>query len=124
MNDEAGMNWQLKRPEVMLLARDVLGESDFQTLRTVLETRMAKKRVLPLQQCLERACAQTSTNGGSAAVLSECHLGQLVAECRVCSEAVVDAVYDLPFVSNLDSSDPRVIKTRELTRQRIEQACP
>ncbi len=122
--DEAEANFQMKRPEALLLARDVLGPEDFLALRAKIETRLAKQRILPLRECLERACAAAATGGDPAAILRECNAAQLLTGCRTCSEAVLDEFYVLVSISHLDPADPRSIRVREKARKQIELACP
>jgi hypothetical protein len=122
--DEAMTNWLLRRSEAMLLAREALGEEDFQTLRTEVETRMARKRLAVVRECFDRACAPTSAAADRAAVLRECHMAQLLAECRSCGETIIDALYDLVSISHLNPSDPQAIRVRDKVRQAIERACP
>lgn len=83
-----------------------------------------KKRVRPLRECIEQACAQAAAGADAAAVLRECHAGELLTGCRTCSEAMVDDLYDLASVSALDPSDPRAIKVRAQAQKRLEESCP
>ncbi|MCE9589102.1 MAG: hypothetical protein K8S99_01095 [Planctomycetes bacterium] len=124
LHDEAEAKWLLGRAETLLLAREILGESDYEAFRVDLENRLAKKRVHPLRDCLERASIQVAAGGDGAAVLRESRAAELLNELRAGSEALVDGLYDLASVSQLEASDPQAIKMRQRVRQQIEKACP
>lgn len=112
------------RQELVLLMREALLESDFESFRSDIETRLARKRMRPLRECVDRAGARALAGGDGAAVLRDCRAAQLLAETRVCGDAIADGLYDLAALSALDPSDPHAVRVRTKTQNRIEQACP
>lgn len=122
--DEAEANWLLNRQAALLLAREVLGADDYDSFRKEVETRVGKRRMLPLRDCLDQACTQAMSGGDGAATWKSCRGAELLKDCRPCNEAVLDLFYDLASMSHLQDTDPRAVRTRDQARQRLEAACP
>lgn len=122
--DETEARWFTKRPEVLLLSREVLGEADYETLRSDIETRMSRKRILPMRDTLERACAEIAEGRDGAESLKEMKIGQTLTELRNGIEALTDGLYDLASIPLEDVSEAHAAQLRKRVRQRIEEACP
>lgn len=123
-HDMAGIAWGTKRVEILLLAREVVGESDFEALKTEAETRMTKRRMLPARACLDQAWDRAMAGGDAAAALRECDALRLLEECHACSEAICDVLYELSAISDLPATSPRAVEARAKARRTIEQSCP
>ena len=119
---------EARAPEVRqaaaLLMREAMLESDFESLRAGIDTRLAAKRMRPLHECLDRAAARVFAGGDGAAVLQDCHSARLLAESQACGDVVIDGVYDLASLPALSSASPDVERVRTKTRDRIARACP
>lgn len=122
--DDAEARAAVVRQELVLLMREAMRESDFQSLRSELETRLVRKRLRPLRDCVDRASIRALDGADWGAVVRDCRAYDLVAEARACGDVIADALYDLASVSTLDPSDPQATQIRGRTQSRIEQACP
>lgn len=123
-HDEAEAKWFLVRPEVMILAREVIGESDYEAMRADMENRMVRKRLTPLRECLQEACAKVAEGGDGVAVLTNARAAEMLRELDAGTEALVDGLYDLASITQLSDSDPQAIRVRQRVRQQMERACP
>src|SRR5262249_44065113 len=112
------------RQAVALHMREAMPESDFERLRSSIDTRLAAKRLRPLHECLDRSAARVLAGGDGTAVLQDCRSAQLLAESQACGDVVIDGVYDLASLPALASASPDVERVRTKTRERIAQACP
>jgi hypothetical protein len=112
------------RQELGLLMREAMRESDFESLRSEIETRLARKRLRPLRECVDRATTRTLEGGDGGGVVRECRAYDLVAEARACGDGIADSLYDLASLTALHPSDPQAMQIRAKTRSRIEQTCP
>jgi predicted ATPase len=122
--DDAEARAVVVRQELGLLMREAMRESDFESLRSEIETRLARKRLRPLRECVDRASTRALEGGDGGAVVRECRTYDLVAEARACGDVIADSLYDLASVAALRTSDPQAKEIRAKTRNRIEQACP
>jgi hypothetical protein len=121
--DDAETRAAVVRQEVTLLMREAMLESDFERLRSDIDTRLATRRMRPLHECLDRATARLRAGGDGAAVLEECRSAQLIEESRACNDVVTDALYDLASLPEVDPAQQDVVeRTRTKTRNRIAQA--
>ena len=123
-HEDAEAKWYLARPEVMILAREVIGESDFETIRTEMENRMVRKRLMPLRECLQKACDTAAEGGDAVAVLTAGRASETLRELHAGSDAIVDALYDLASITHLKESDPQAVRVRQRVKQQMEKACP
>jgi hypothetical protein len=122
--DESEARAGVVRQELVLLMREALQESDFESLRSEIETRLAKQRIRPLRDCVDRAGLRALDGADGGVVVRDCRAYELVAQARVCGDVIADGLYDLASVSTLDPSDQRATDVRAKTQSRIEQACP
>jgi hypothetical protein len=112
------------RQELVLLMREAMVQRDFDSLRSDLEARLARKRMRPLRECIDRASTRALEAGDGGAVLRDCGFADLLAESRACGDVIADSLFDLAALSVLDPRDPHATKVRTKTRTKIEQACP
>jgi len=124
LSNEAETKWHLSRHEAFMLVREVTGEADYLSLRADIDERMAKKRVVPLTACVQRASDLAAAGEDGTDELVKGRASELLNECRAGSEALVDGVYDLASISTLDPADPRAVAVRERVRDRFAKACP
>ncbi|MFB3893335.1 MAG: hypothetical protein ACE15C_15080 [Phycisphaerae bacterium] len=122
--DDSETKFALGRGESFLLAREILGESDMEAWRSEMETRITRKRFLPLRECLEKASDAAAKGEDGAAILKEGNAARLLQECQAGADVLVDGLYELATVSSLSTSDPEAVKVRERFRKRFEQVCP
>jgi hypothetical protein len=122
--DESEARAVVVRQELVLLMREAMRESDFETLRSEIETRLVKQRIRPLRDCVDRAGLRALDGADGGAVVRECRAYELAAEARVCGDVIADGLYNLASVSTLRPSDPQATEVRAKTRSRIERACP
>jgi hypothetical protein len=124
--DDAETRAVVVRQEGLLLMREAMRESDFESLRSDIDTRLVRKRMRPLRECLEHAGARALAGADGAAVLQACRSAQLIAESRACSDIVADGLYDLASLPGADpaQTDAQAAQLRTKTRDRIGQACP
>jgi hypothetical protein len=94
--DDAEARAAVVRQELVLPTREAMQESDFESPRLEIETRLVRKRMRPLRECMDRAGTR-ALNGGDGALAS---------------------------ISTLNPSDPQATRVRAKTQSRIEQACP
>ena len=104
--------------------REAMREADFERFRADVETRLVRKRMRPLRECVDRAGSRALDGGDGAAVLRECRAAELLAETRACGDVFADSLYDLATLSGVDPSAPRAARIRAKTQSRIEQVCP
>lgn len=123
--DDAETRAGVVRQEVTLLMREAMLESDFERLRSDIDTRLTTRRMRPLHECFDRAATRILAGGDGAAVVQECRSAQLIEEGRACSDVVTDGLYDLASLPALDPAHQDVLeRTRIKTRDRIAKACP
>lgn len=122
--DETEGKWALQRQDTMLLAREILGESDYATWRAEMEERLAKRRIQPLRKCLEKAYAVAAAGGDGNAVLSEGKAAQTLQECAAASEMFVDALYDLAVLMSPDAPKGEADRVRERFQSQLKKVCP
>jgi hypothetical protein len=124
--DDADMRALVVRQEAILLMREAMLETDFESLRAEIDGRLVTKRMQPLRECLDRAGARALANADGAAVLRECRATQLLTESRACGDVVSDALYDLASLSAAKAADPHAHaeRIRAKNQDRIAQACP
>jgi hypothetical protein len=124
--DDADMRALVVRQEAILLMREAMLETDFESLRAEIDGRLVTKRMQPLRECLDRAGARALANADGAAVLRECRATQLLTESRACGDVVSDALYDLASLPAAKAADPdaHAERIRAKNRDRIAQACP
>lgn len=122
--DETEARWFTKRPEILILSREVLGESDYEAFRTDLENRFSRKRLIPLRDTINKACAAITEGRDGAEVLKEIQLDQTLKEMRNGMEAFTDGLYDLASIPLENVSEAHAAQLRKRVRQRIEEACP
>ena len=122
--DDAETRAAVVRQEVVLLMRDAMLESDFEQLRSDIDSLLTTRRMRPLHECSDRAAARILAGGDGVAVLRECRAAQLIEEARACSNVVTDGLYDLASLPDLNPAHPdEVARVRAKTRDRIAQAC-
>lgn len=122
--EETEARWLVSRSDHFLLAREILGESDYESFRSGFETRLARGRMQPLKEALERACAVAQAGGDGADVLQQSNAAQLLQEAVAGSEVIVDSLYDLSGISALNPNSPHAMRVREQMRRKLEAACP
>jgi hypothetical protein len=124
--DDAEMRAVVVRQEGILLMREAMLESDFESLRSEIDRRLVAKRVQPLHDCLDRAGARAAAGSDGAAVLKECRSAQLLQEARACGDIVSDALYDLASLPAAKAADPdaHAARVRAKNRDQIAQKCP
>jgi hypothetical protein len=124
--DEAEARAVAIRQESLLLMREAMLESDFESLRSDIDARLVRKRMRPLRECVDRASAQALAGADGAAVLRDCRSAQLLAESRACGDVVTDGLYDLASLPAADPAYPNAdtARVRAKTRDRIGSACP
>jgi len=124
--DDAETRALVVRQEGLLLMREAMLESDFESMRSEIDGRLVTKRVRPLRECLDRAGTRALAGGDGAAVLQECRSTQLLAESRACGDIVSDALYELASLPAAQAGDPdaHTARVRAKNRDRIAQACP
>jgi hypothetical protein len=122
--DDAEARAVVVRQELGLLMREAMRESDFESLRSEIETRLVRKRLRPLRECVDRASTRALDGGDGGGAVRECRAYDLAAEARACGDVIADGLYNLASVSALRPSDPQAKETRAKTRSRIEQTCP
>lgn len=121
--DEAEQKAAGERAANLLLVREVLGPADYDKWHSELETRVLRKRLVPLKECLEKATAAAIDGKDGAAILKQGNAEQLFQQIQAGSDAFVDGLYDLA-VATQSSSAADLTKARESVLKRIEQACP
>src|SRR5262245_46312430 len=122
--DDAEARAAVVRQELVLLMREAMQESDFESLRSEIETRLVRKRMRPLRDCVDRAGNRALSARDGAVEMRDCSGYELMAESRACGDVIADGLYDLASVSTLGPSDPHAMQVRAKTQSRIEQACP
>ena len=124
--DDADMRALVVRQEGILLMREAMLETDFESLRSEIDGRLVSKRMQPLRECLDRAGARALAGSDGAAVLRECRSTQLLTESRACGNVLSDALYDLASLPADQTADPEAhaARIRAKNRDRIAQACP
>ena len=124
--DDAEARAVAVRQESLLLMREAMLESDFESLRSDIDARLVRKRMRPLRECVDRASGQALAGADGGAVLRECRSAQLLAESRACGDVVTDGLYDLASLPAADPAHPNgdALRVRTKTRDRIETACP
>src|SRR5262249_39946535 len=80
--DDAEAAPAVVRQEGLLLMREALLESDFESFRSDIDVRLVRQRMRPLRECVDRASAQALAGADGAAVLRDCRPAQLLAESR------------------------------------------
>lgn len=124
--DDAEARAAAVRQEGLLLMRDAMLESDFESFRSEIDARLVTKRMRPLRECLDRATARALVGGDGPAVLRDCGSAQLLSESKVCGDVVADGLYALASLPAADAAQPNAdaARVRVKTRDRIAQACP
>jgi hypothetical protein len=124
--DDAEARAVVIRQEGLLLMREAMIESDFESLRSDIDDRLARKRMRPLRECVDRASAQALAGADGVAVLQNCRAAQLLAESRACGDVVTDGLYDLASLPVADPAHPNpdAARVRAKTRDGIGRACP
>jgi hypothetical protein len=123
--DDAETRAAVVRQEVTLLMREAMLESDFERLRSDVDTHLTTRRMRPLHDCFDRAAARILAGGDGAAVLRECRSAQLIEEARACSDVITDGLYDLASLPALGPAHQDVVeRARTKTRDQIARACP
>jgi len=114
------------RQDGILLMREAMLESDFESLRAEIDGRLVTKRMQPLRECLDRAGTGAVANADGAAVLRDRRAAQLLTESRACGDVVSNALYDLASLPATKAADPdaHAERIRAKNRDRIAQACP
>ena len=109
-------------PRLLLLARELLGQTEYDRFRANIETRLKEEKLDPLRDCLDEAYAQVGGIDGVKQVLEQCRFDERMEEVAVCTEALLSGLYEMTAADGPVAGEIGEERRRELGDE-VTQAC-
>jgi len=120
--EAAAIEWRREVPRLLLLARELLGQAEYDRFRANIETRLKEEKLDPLRECLDEAYAQVGDIDGVKQIIEQCRFDQRMEEVAVCAEAILGGLYEMTAADGVVTGEIDEARRRQLGDE-VTQAC-
>lgn len=93
--ENAAIEWRKEVPRLLLLARDLLSEAEYDRFRVNIETRLKEEKLDPLRGCLNEAYAQAGDIDAVKQTIEQCRFEERMQAVAVCAEALLGGLHQM-----------------------------
>ena len=92
---DAAVQWRKEVPRLLLLAKDLLADSEYEEFRKNVESRLKEQKLDPLRRCLNDALAHAGDVDGIGQIMEDCRFHEGMEAVAVCTEALLSGLHEM-----------------------------
>jgi hypothetical protein len=120
--EDAAIEWRKEVPRLLMLARDLLGDAEYDRFRMNIETRMKEEKLDPLRRCLNEAYAQAGDIDAVKRTVEQCRFEERIGAVADCAEALLGGLHQMTAAVGAVNREMDEARRQELGEQ-VSQAC-
>ena len=121
--DDATVRWRTESNPTLLVARDVLPPEIYIQFRERLKKEFHGRFLVPFSQCLTDARNEKAEGRDMASVLQDCKAHQYLTQASICSQSLLDMLYELSDYTVAGNVEDALKVNREKYRGVLKEAC-
>jgi hypothetical protein len=120
--EDAAIEWRKEVPRLLLLARDLLSDAEYDRFRMNIETRLKKEKLDPLRRCLNEAYARAGDIDAVKRTIEQCRFEERKKAVADCTEALLGGLHQMTAAVGAVNREMDEARRQELGEQ-VSQAC-
>lgn len=120
--EAAAIEWRKEVPRLLLLARDLLGDAEYDNFRVNIETRLKEEKLDPLRRCLNVAYDQAGDIDAVKQTLEQCRFEERMQAVADCAEAILGGLHQMTAAVGAANREIDDARRRQLGEQ-VPKAC-
>ena len=120
--EDAAVEWRRELPRLLLLAKDLLADSEYKVFRKNVENRLKEEKLDPLRQCLKDALAHAGDVDSIRRIVGDCRFREGMEAAAVCTEALLSGLHEMTAADGGVGSGIGETKRRDIA-EHLKDAC-
>jgi len=93
--EDAAVQWHREVPRLLLLAKDLLADHEYEEFRKNVEKRLKDEKLDPLRRCLKDALVHAGDVDRVRQIMEDCRFDEGLEAMAVCTEALLSGLHEM-----------------------------